>query len=249
MNILLFVSIFFISYMIGSISFARIVTRVWSGKNVTDFEIPVEGGEDHYKVISIGANSVSSQLGAKAGMLVSALDIFKVFFTVFLTKYYFPLNSWAPIIAAIGGMIGHVWPVYYKFHGGSGYSAIMGSLLIFDPLAILLTPLIGLFFGMLVFRNLIVATISWIWLLIPWFWLRKPENPEFIFYAVALNILFILAMIPEIKTGIMYKKKGMTDEYGRGSLSSNPMGRGFLKMANVLGFMKDIDTKKNPPNN
>ena len=243
------ISIFVISYLIGSISFARIVTKIWSGKNVTDFEIPVEGAEDHYKVISIGANSVSSQLGAKAGMLVSALDILKVFIPVFLARYYFPDNNWVPIIAAIGGMIGHVWPIYYKFHGGSGYSAILGSLFVFDPLAILLTPLIGLFLGMIVFRNLIVATISWMWLLILWFWLRKPENPEFIFYALFINIIFILAMIPEIKTGIKYKKEGRTEEYGRGSLSSNPMGRGFLKMANAMGFMKDVDAKKDPPKN
>jgi len=249
MNILLFAAILIISYLLGSISFARIVTRVWSGKNVTDFEIPVEGSEDHYKVISIGANSVSSQLGAKAGMLVSVLDILKVFIAVFLAKFFIPYNSWAPIIAAIGGMSGHLWPIYYKFHGGSGYSAIIGGLLVFDPLAILLTPLIGLFFGMIVFRNLIVATISWIWLLIPWLWLRKPENPELIVYAVAVNVLFILAMIPEIKTGIKFKKEGKTEEYGRGTLASHPMGRGFLKMANALGFMKDVDANKNPPKN
>ncbi len=249
MNTYTLTLIFVVSYLIGSISFARIVTRIWSGNNVTDFEIPVEGGDDKYKVISIGANSVSSQLGAKAGMLVAALDILKVFIAVFLAKYFYPHNTWAPIIAAIGGMIGHVWPVYYKFHGGSGYSAIMGSLLVFDPLAILITPLIGLFLGMIVFRNLIVATISWIWLLIPWFWLRKPENPEYIVYAIVINILFVLAMIPEIKTGIKYKREGKTEEYGLGSLSSNPMGRGYLKMANALGFMKDVDTKKNPPNN
>ena len=62
-----------------------------------------------------------------------------------------------------------------------------------------------------------------------------------------MNILFILAMIPEIKTGIKYKKEGKVEEYGRGSLASNPMGRGYLKMANALGFMKDVDTKKDPP--
>jgi glycerol-3-phosphate acyltransferase PlsY len=51
-------------YLIGSISFARLVTRFWApGKDITNFEIPMEGTEDRYKVLSIGANSVSSVLG------------------------------------------------------------------------------------------------------------------------------------------------------------------------------------------
>ena len=50
---------FAISYLVGSISFARLVTKWWAGKDVTEFEIPVEGTEDRYKVLSIGGNSVS----------------------------------------------------------------------------------------------------------------------------------------------------------------------------------------------
>jgi hypothetical protein len=46
-------------------------------------------------------------------------------------------------------------------------------------------------------------------------------------------------MIPEIKMGLKYKKEGKTDQYGVGSMSSHPMGRGYLKMARALGFMKN----------
>lgn len=239
MNILLIFAIILATYLFGSISFARIVTRIWSGKDVTEFEIPVEGEEERYKVLSIGANSVSSELGAGAGMVVSLLDILKVGIPVILVRYLFPSEDWAPVIAAISGMTGHIWPIYYRFHGGSGYSAIMGGLLVLDPLAILVTPIVGLALGMLVFRNMIVATVSWMWLLIPWFWLRDAGNLPKIIYAVAVNILFILAMIPDIKTGLKYKKEGKVDAYGRGSLSSHPMGRGYMKMAKALGFMQD----------
>ena len=48
------------SYLLGSISFARIITRIWSGKDVADFEVPIDGEEEGNKVISIGANAVSS---------------------------------------------------------------------------------------------------------------------------------------------------------------------------------------------
>jgi glycerol-3-phosphate acyltransferase PlsY len=135
------------------------------------------------------------------------------------------------LVAALASMIGHIWPIYYHFHGGSGFSAIIGSLLVIDPLAVLVTPIAGFILGMFVFHNLIVATISWIWLLIPWFWWRFDSDPLYIIFAVFINIVFILAMLPEIKMARKYAKEGKYLEYGLGTLSSNPMGRGMLKMA------------------
>lgn len=221
-----------IGYFIGSISFARLVTRLWTkDKDVVDFEIPVEGTDDSYKVLSIGGNSVSSVLGPKAGMLVGVLDILKVFLPTLILKLLFPQQPAYALLAAVGGLIGHIWPIYYRFHGGSGFSAIMGGLLAIDWLAVLVCPVAGLLLGMLVFRNMIVASLSWIWLLIPWFWWRSDGDWTYILYALVLNVLFILAMVPEIKMAQKYKKEGKYLEYGMGSLKSNPMGRGMIKIA------------------
>jgi len=221
-----------VSYLIGSVSFARLVTKWWaSGKDVTQFEIPVEGTNDRYKVLSIGGNSVSSELGPMAGMAVSILDILKIVIPTLFCRFYFHGQPVYMLTAALGGLIGHIWPVYYRFHGGSGFSAILGGLLVIDPLAVLVTPVAGLLLGMAVLRNLIVASLAWIWLLIPWFWWRSSSNLAYILYAVIVNLLFILAMVPEIKMARKYAKDGKILEYGLGSLSSNPMGRGMLKIA------------------
>lgn len=228
-----------VSYLIGSISFARLMTRWWtSGKDVTEHEIGVDGTEDRYKVLSIGGNSVGSMLGAKAGMMVGILDILKIFLPTLFFKLYFPDQPAYSLIAAVAGLVGHIWPIYYRFHGGSGFSAIMGGLLVIDWLAILVTPVAGLLLGMMVFRNMIVASLSWLWLLIPWLWWRFTGDPAYIAYAIIVNILFILAMIPEIKTAMKYKKEGKMLEYGMGNLKSNPMGRGMLKIAKF--FKVDI---------
>jgi len=228
-----------ISYLIGSISFARMITKWWSGKDVTQFEIPVEGTEDRYKVISVGGNSVSSELGSKAGMLVGLLDILKIFIpTLFFKLYFYDQPAYA-LMAALSGLAGHIWPIYYHFHGGSGFSAIMGGLLVIDPLAVVAAPVAGLLLGMLIIRNMIVASLGWIWLLIPWFWWRSSGDPAYILYAVGLNILFILAMVPEAKMAMKYRREGKYLEYGFSTLKSNPMGRGMLKMAQSLGFMQE----------
>jgi hypothetical protein len=57
-----------------------------------------------------------------------------------------------------------------------------------------------------------------------------------VIYAVALNILFILAMIPEAKMAIQYWKEGKLHEYGESVLLSTPMGRGMVKMASYFKF-------------
>jgi acyl phosphate:glycerol-3-phosphate acyltransferase len=221
-----------IAYLIGSISFARLVTRWWaSGKDITAHEIMVDGTQERYKVLSIGANSASSVLGARGGMVVSLLDILKVFLPTLFFKLYFPDQPACWLAAAAAGMAGHIWPVFYRFHGGSGFSAIMGGLLAIDWLAVLVTPVAGLLLGMVVFRNMIVASLSWIWLLIPWLWWRTGGDLAHILYALAVNILFLLAMVPEYRTAMKYKKEGKYIEYGLGNLKSNPMGRGMLKIA------------------
>ena len=224
------------SYLLGSISFARVVTYLWSSgkQNVVNHEIPVDGTDESYKVISIGANSVSSIFGPKAGMVVSVFDILKVLLPTLFFKLYFPEQPAYFLIAAVSGLIGHVWPIYYRFHGGTGFSAIMGGLFVIDWLAIFVTPIAGLLLGMIVFRNMVVASLSWLWLLIPWFWWRTNGDVAHLLYAVIINILLILAMLPEYQTAMKYKKEGKYVEYGLGNLKSNPMGRGMLKIANFF---------------
>jgi glycerol-3-phosphate acyltransferase PlsY len=222
---------FLCSYLIGSISFARLIVKLWTGKDVTKFEIAVDGIDEKYRAISIGGNTVSSVLGPKGGMIVGILDILKIVLPTLTLKLLFPEQPSYTLIAAVGGLIGHIWPVYYHFHGGSGFSAILGGLLVIDWPAALILPIAGLVLGMLVFRNMIVASLGWIWLLIPWFWWQTDGNMAYILYAVAVNIIFLLAMIPEYQTAMKYRRQGKSLEYGMGNLKANPMGRGMLKIA------------------
>jgi glycerol-3-phosphate acyltransferase PlsY len=225
------ISSLLISYLLGSISFARLVVKLWTGKNVTEFEVAVEGTDDKYKALSIGGNTVSTVLGAKGGMTVGILDILKVVLPTLAFKLLYPDQPAYMLIAAVGGVIGHIWPLYHRFHGGAGFSAIMGGLLVIDWLAVLVSPIAGLIMGMVILRNIIAANLAWLWLLIPWFWWRSGGDPAYILYAVAVNLLFLLAMIPEYKTAMKYRREGKMIEYGLGNLKSNPMGRGMLKMA------------------
>ena len=220
-----------VSYLLGSVSFARLVVKSWTGKDVAEFEVAVDGTNDKYKAVSIGGNTVSTVLGAKGGMTVGLLDILKVVIPTLTFKLIYPDQPAYMLIAAVGGVIGHIWPIYHRFHGGAGFSAIMGGLLVIDWLAVVVSPIAGLLLGMIVFRNMVVASLSWLWLLIPWFWWRTEGDLAHILYAVAVNVLFLLAMVPEYQTAMKYKQEGKYMEYGLGTLKANPMGRGMLKIA------------------
>ena len=105
MNIGIEIIIVLACYLVGSISFARIITKRWApGKDVTQFEIPVEGTDDRYKVISVGANSVSGELGPMAGMTVSLLDILKIILPALFCRLYFHGQPVYMLSAALAGV-------------------------------------------------------------------------------------------------------------------------------------------------
>ena len=219
-----------LSYLLGAISFTRVIARIkLPGNDIVETEIQLVDADEKMKVGHIGANVVGQTLGAKWGMLVGLLDISKVFLPSLACKLLFPELPYYTLLAGIAGMAGHNWPIYYRFRGGMGFSAAMGSLLAVDWLAVLVLPIAGTMLGLLV-RNMVVASLSWLWLLIPWFWWRM-SDPVYVIYAIAINLLFLMAMIPEIRKAISFWRDGRLDEYGESVLRSNPMGRGMIKMA------------------
>ena len=231
MNPIIAVSSLVIPYLIGSISFARVIVNLWTGKDVAEYEVAVDGTDEKYKAVAIGGNTVSTVLGAKGGITAGILDILKVVLPTLAFKLLYPEQPAYMLIAAVGGLLGHNWPIYYRFHGGAGFSAIMGGLLVIDWLGVLILPFAGLALGMVILRNMIAANLSWLWLIIPWLWWRTDGDPAHILYAIVVNIIFLVAMIPEYQTAMKYKKEGKLLEYGLGNLKSTPMGRGMLKMA------------------
>jgi glycerol-3-phosphate acyltransferase PlsY len=135
------------------------------------------------------------------------------------------------LIAAAAGMVGHNWPIYYRFKGGGGMSSIYGGLLVVDWLGAIVCSTAGMIFGFFVVRDILVAYLAGAWFVIPWLWLRT-HDPAYVIYAVAINILFILAMLPSIRHQMKSRREGKTDMTA--GLESFPMGQGMLKMMNFF---------------
>lgn len=227
-------------YLLGAISFSRIVVAIIApGKDISGAEIPIIDSSETMQVGHIGGNVVGQEFGARWGMLVSLLDIAKVALPSLVCKFVYPDLPYYVLLVGIAGMAGHNWPIYYRFHGGMGFSPLMGSLLVVDWLSVIVLPIAGTFLGLVV-RNMVVASLSWLWLLIPWMWFRT-NDWVYVLYAIIVNLLFLLAMIPEINRALGYWRAGKLHEYGESMLKSNPMGRGMMKMAERFNFSNDSD--------
>ena len=195
-----------IGYLSGSISYAVVVTRLAApGGNLSKISVTVPGSDVKIESDTLSATTVRLQLGARYGCLVSILDMVKAAVPAFIFKILFPDMPYY-LIAAGMATVGHIWPVFHRFHGGRGLSCIIGGMLVVDWGGVLITNLIG--GGVGVWRkNMLITTGGGITLMIPWLWIRTGDTAVII-YAIAMNILYWTAMIPEIKQFRTMEKSG-----------------------------------------
>jgi acyl phosphate:glycerol-3-phosphate acyltransferase len=130
-----------IAYLIGSLSFAVIVSRA--------FGLP---DPRSYGSGNPGATNVL-RTGKKAAALLTLLgDGGKGWLTVFLAARYaagYGVDATGVAACAVAVFLGHLFPVFFGFRGGKGVSTACGVLFAFDPLlglATLATWIIVAFF-------------------------------------------------------------------------------------------------------
>ena len=229
-------------YLLGSLSFSRIISRLVAPQtDVAHTEVPVPGTDMTYKVTAFGATAVSMQLGPRVGCAIGLLDMLKVALPTLAFKLLYPDQPYE-LIVAVTGMAGHNWPIFHRFKGGRGISTYYGGLFVIDWLGALVTSAVGMLLGMLVIRDYMVAYIAGLWLLIPWIWFRT-HRWEYVAYAVVVNVLYVIAMIPDLKQYLSIRKT--TDLDPKMVLETNPMGRGMLKISDwfqSLGGRKAKDS-------
>ena len=148
-----------LSYLIGAIPNGYVIGKVFFKKDIREFGSGNTGATNSFRV-----------LGKPAGFIVTFLDIFKGFITVFF-PLWFPVHAQGPIstffthglIVGIFAIIGHVYPIYLKFKGGKAVATSAGVVLGVNPIFLLILAVI--FFGILyltkyVSLSSIIAAIS-----------------------------------------------------------------------------------------
>ncbi|MET4576658.1 glycerol-3-phosphate 1-O-acyltransferase PlsY [Ottowia thiooxydans] len=130
-----------LAYLIGSLSFAVIVSRLMGLSDPRSY-----GSKNP------GATNVLRS-GSKAAAIVTLLlDAAKGWLPVMLVKWFgasYGLGEGTQALVGVAAFLGHLYPVFFGFAGGKGVATAAGVLLAFEPLlgvATLATWLIIAFF-------------------------------------------------------------------------------------------------------
>lgn len=105
---------FLVSYLIGSIPTAYIVSRLVAGRDIREL------GDRN-----MGAKNVFHSVGWLAGAVVAAVDIAKGAAAIWIAQT-FQLPDIAVLIAGGCAVLGHDFPLFARFRGGQGMATILG---------------------------------------------------------------------------------------------------------------------------
>jgi len=229
MKLLLVVLSAAIGYLLGSISFARVIARLFApATDISRIEQAIPNSDMVFVSDSVSATAVRVHVGTRYGCLTAILDMLKVAIPTWAVKHR---SSETPyhLIVASAGVIGHNWPLYHDFKGGRGESPILGGMLIIDWFGVLVTNLVGWPIGILS-GNLLVLRWAGLLLLVPWLWLRNRDWPH-LAYGLGVNGLYWMAMRPELSQYFDLRDKG--DEPSQEELAE------LLGMGGALGRIID----------
>lgn len=113
------------AYLVGSLSFATILVRVFRGVDVR-----AEGSGN------AGATNVLRTSGKPLAVATMALDVGKGVAAVLLMRAVTFDPRWLGA-AAVAAILGHVFPVFFGFRGGKGVATAIGGFVVLCPGAIL----------------------------------------------------------------------------------------------------------------
>ena len=104
---------------------------------------------------NLGATNTTMVLGRKAGAFVLIFDVAKSFLAARLARWLFPQLAVSGMLASIGVILGHCFPVTLHFSGGKGVAAFAGMILAFNPIVFVIVVLSGI--GLMVLLDIGVA--------------------------------------------------------------------------------------------
>ena len=136
-----------VGYLLGSVPFAYLTTRVLSGQDIR------KTGTGN-----VGALNVYQNAGVLAGVGVLAADVAKGAAAVLIPVWY-GTPDWVSYAAGAAAVAGHNWPVFLRFRGGKGAATILGVGLALAPYLALIS-LAPILIAVATIRNIVVGVAA-----------------------------------------------------------------------------------------
>lgn len=130
MDILSYIAIAVIAYLLGSISSGILISKLFGGPNLRE----VGSG-------NTGATNALRTMGLKGGLLVFLCDILKSLTACIIGRIWKGLDG--AMLAGLFAVVGHNWPCFFQFKGGKGVSSTLSAMLITFPIPAICSYLVG----------------------------------------------------------------------------------------------------------
>jgi len=196
-------------YLIGSVSFARIIHYFATGvRKFEPFTEPVPHSEETFESDLVSATTVTRKLGARYGCITSIADMIKVAAPVMAAKLILT-NEPYYLLVALFGVIGHNASLYYNFTGGRGESPIIGSLLVINWFGLIIVNIASVILGFITGSVLVIRWSGYV-LMIFWLWYYF-QDLRFAVFMILINFFFWFSMRKDLARFYeLKKKKGLT---------------------------------------
>jgi len=176
-----------LSYLIGSIPTALIISKKYFGIDIRD-----------YGSGNMGATNTFRVLGKRYGTIVMICDILKGMAAVSLF-YFLPFylnNELARTNFMIGlglaSVIGHVFPIFAGFKGGKGVATLFGMLLVVQPIVAICCVVVFLLALFLTRYVSLSSVLGAIMLPISVLWIWNEEESLYRFFALIIAVMVVL---------------------------------------------------------
>jgi len=150
-----------LAYLVGSIPFSFLLVKLVAGKDVREF-----GSRN------VGATNAARTAGRAVGIVALLLDIAKGYGAVALGRWLVARPEWPftpgvlpwqsrEMWIALAGLIavlGHMYPLWLRFHGGKGVATATGVFLALSPVVVAAAILVFAIV-LLLFRYVSLASI------------------------------------------------------------------------------------------
>ena len=163
-----------ISYLMGSIPFGLILTKLFLKKDIRE----IGSG-------NIGATNVLRSGNKVIGYITLILDILKAVIPVIFVKIYYTDFLY---LASLSAFLGHVFPIWLKFKGGKGVATYVGILFAINIyFGIIFALCWFVIFGITKFSSLssLIASIS-----IPVYLIITSQFDEIFFFIIMFVLIF-----------------------------------------------------------
>lgn len=163
------------AYLLGSISFGLLIGKWFLGIDIRE-----------YGSGNAGATNLSRVMGTGPGIVVLLLDGLKGFVPVWLTLKVTGQPT-AAMLVGLAAIVGHIWPVYFRFKGGKGVATTIGVMLAMSFWATLIAGLLTVLI-IAVSRYVSLGSLVFVSLM-PWLLLFFDRGGMVFVMALALTVL------------------------------------------------------------